>query len=128
MTDLLVMVFSGLGSIFILIASIGIVRMPDFFLRLSVTVKATTLGVGFILLSSVMYFAELPVTTKALAIVLFLFLTSPVGAQLIGRVAYFSGTKLWKNSVLDELNEKFDKEKNTIGSENSTDDKVEGDT
>ncbi|MFB5945096.1 monovalent cation/H(+) antiporter subunit G [Albibacterium profundi] len=128
MTDLLVMVFSGLGSIFILIASIGIVRMPDFFLRLSVTVKATTLGVGFILLSSVMYFGELPVTTKALAIVLFLFLTSPVGAQLIGRVAYFSGTKLWKNSVLDELNEKFDKEKNTIGSENSTDDKVEGDT
>lgn len=127
MTDLLVMVFSGLGSIFILIASIGIVRMPDFFLRLSVTVKATTLGVGFILLSSVMYFGELPVTTKALAIVLFLFLTSPVGAQLIGRVAYFSGTKLWKNSVLDELNEKFDKEKNTIGSESGVDEKTEGD-
>lgn len=117
MTEYLVMFFSGLGSIFILIASIGIVRMPDFFLRLSVTVKATTLGVGFILLSAVVFFAELPVTTKALAIVLFLFLTSPVGAQLIGRVAYFSGTKLWKNSVLDELNDKFDREKNRIESD-----------
>lgn len=127
MTDLLVMIFSGLGSIFILIASIGIVRMPDFFLRLSVTVKATTLGVGFILLSSVLYFGQLPVTTKALAIVLFLFLTSPVGAQLIGRVAYFSGTKLWKNSVLDELNEKFDKEENKIGSESSADETAERD-
>ena len=120
MTDYLVMFFSGLGSIFILIASIGIVRMPDFFLRLSVTVKATTLGVGFILLSIVVFFGVLPVATKALAIILFLFLTSPVGAQLIGRVAYFSGTKLWKNSVLDELKEKFDKDKNVIGSESSS--------
>lgn len=124
MTDFLVMFFCGLGAIFILIASIGIVRMPDFFLRLSVTVKATTLGVGFILLSTVLFFGELPVTTKALAIILFLFLTSPVGAQLIGRVAYFSGTKLWKESVVDELNEKFDREKNIIESENSTDEKV----
>lgn len=124
MTDFLMMFFSGLGSIFILIASIGIVRMPDFFLRLSVTVKATTLGVGFILLSSVVFFGELPVATKALAIVFFLFLTSPVGAQLIGRVAYFSGTKLWKNSVLDELREKFDKDKNTIGSENDSEKEV----
>ncbi|WP_118193224.1 monovalent cation/H(+) antiporter subunit G [Albibacterium indicum] len=122
MTDYLVMFFSGLGSIFILIASIGIVRMPDFFLRLSVTVKATTLGVGFILVSIVVFFGELPVATKALAIILFLFLTSPVGAQLIGRVSYFSGTKLWKSSVLDELKERFDKEKNIIGSENSPDD------
>lgn len=126
MTDYLVMFFSGIGAIFILIASIGIVRMPDFFLRLSVTVKATTLGVGFILLSAVVFFGELPVATKALAIVLFLFLTSPVGAQLIGRVAYFSGTKLWKSSVLDELNDKFDREKNRIESESHLDDKAQG--
>ncbi|HUH17794.1 monovalent cation/H(+) antiporter subunit G [Albibacterium sp.] len=117
MNDVLIMIFSGLGVLFILIASIGIVRMPDFFLRLSVTVKATTLGVGFILLSTVIYFGELSVTTKALAIVLFLLLTSPVGAQLIGRVSYFTGTKLWKNSVLDELKGKYNEKTHVLGSE-----------
>jgi len=117
MNDVLIMIFSGLGVLFILIASIGIVRMPDFFLRLSVTVKATTLGVGFILLSTVIYFGDLSVSTKALAIILFLLLTSPVGAQLIGRVSYFTGTKLWKNSVLDELKGKYNEETHVLGSE-----------
>src|SRR5690606_56041 len=117
MNDVLIMIFSGLGVLFILIASIGIIRMPDFFLRLSVTVKASTLGVGFILLSTVMYFGELAVTTKALAIILFLLLTSPVGAQLIGRVSYFTGVKLWKNSVLDELKGKYNEETHVLGSE-----------
>ncbi|TCK83436.1 monovalent cation/H(+) antiporter subunit G [Albibacterium bauzanense] len=117
MNDVLIMIFSGLGVLFILIASIGIVRMPDFFLRLSVTVKATTLGVGFILLSTVIYFGDLSVTTKSLAIILFLLLTSPVGAQLIGRVSYFTGTKLWKNSVLDELKGKYNEETHVLGSE-----------
>jgi|SRR5690554_6730718 multicomponent Na+:H+ antiporter subunit G len=121
MNDLLIMIFSGLGVIFILIASIGIVRMPDFFLRLSVTVKATTLGVGFILLSTVIYFGELSVTTKSLAIILFLLLTSPVGAQLIGRVSYFTGAKLWKNSVIDELKGKFNEETHVLGSEDKED-------
>ena len=117
MNDILTMIFSGLGVIFILIASIGIVRMPDFFLRLSVTVKATTLGVGFILLSMVIFFGELSVATKALAIVLFLLITSPVGAQLIGRVSYFTGMTLWKKSVLDELKGKYNKETHVLNSD-----------
>jgi len=117
MSDILIMFFSGLGVIFILIASIGIVRMPDFFLRLSVTVKATTLGVGFILLSMVIFFGELSVATKALAIVLFLLITSPVGAQLIGRISYVTGAKLWKNSVLDELKGKYNSETHVLQSE-----------
>lgn len=117
MADIFIMFFSGLGVVFILIASIGIVRMPDFFLRLSVTVKATTLGVGFILLSMVIFFGELSVATKALAIVLFLLITSPVGAQLIGRISYVTGAKLWKNSVLDELKGKYNSETRVLRSE-----------
>jgi len=123
MNDILIMIFSGLGVIFILIASVGIVRMPDFFLRLSVTVKATTLGVGFILLSMVIFFGELSVATKALAIVLFLLITSPVGAQLIGRVSYFTGMKLWKKSVLDELEGKYNRETHVLSSADEEEDK-----
>ncbi|WP_262496552.1 cation:proton antiporter, partial [Pedobacter antarcticus] len=49
---------STLGTLFILIASIGILRMPDFYLRLSVTIKAATLGVGLVLGSAAVYFSE----------------------------------------------------------------------
>ena len=117
MIDILIMIFSGIGAIFILVASVGIIRMPDFYLRLSVTVKASTLGVGFVLLSTVLYFGSLPVATKALAIVLFLLLTSPVGAQLICRVAYFKGAKLWEGSVLDEVEDHYDAENEVLHGE-----------
>lgn len=103
MNDLLIMILSTLGAIFILIASFGVMKMPDFYSRLSVTIKAATLGIGCILMAAVLYFAEFSVTTKALAIIFFLFITSPVAGFLISKVAYMTGTKLWENSIMDEL-------------------------
>jgi len=103
MTDFFIMALSTIGAIFILIASFGIYRMPDFYARLSVTIKAATLGIGCILAAAALHFSEFSVTTKALAIIFFLFLTSPVAGFLIGRVAYFTGTKLWKGTIIDEM-------------------------
>src|SRR5690606_19674879 len=103
MSDILIMVLSTLGAIFILIASLGIYRMPDFYTRLSVTVKAATVGVGFILAAAAIRFSDFSVTTKVLAIIFFLFITSPVAAFLIARTAYMSGVKMWNKSVRDEL-------------------------
>ncbi|MDN3707071.1 monovalent cation/H(+) antiporter subunit G [Myroides ceti] len=103
MTDIFIMALSTIGALFILIASYGIYRMPDFYARLSVTIKAATMGIGCILAAAALHFSEFSVTTKALAIVFFLFLTSPVAGFLIGRVAYFTGTKLWKHSIIDEM-------------------------
>ncbi|HUH24987.1 MAG TPA: monovalent cation/H(+) antiporter subunit G [Flavobacterium sp.] len=103
MTDLLIIILSTLGAIFILIASFGIYKMPDFYARLSVTIKAATLGIGCILIAASLYFSEFSVTTKAFAIILFLILTSPVAGFLIGKVAYITGTKLWKHSIIDEM-------------------------
>lgn len=103
MTDILIMILSGLGAIFILLASIGMLRMPDFYLRVSVTTKAVTLGSGLILIAATLYFQEIGVTSRVLAIILFLLLTAPVAAHLIGRAAYISGVKLWDKSVMDEM-------------------------
>lgn len=103
MTDILIMVLSTLGALFILIAAIGIYKMPDFYARLSVTIKAATLGVGSILIAAALHFTEFSVTTKTIAIILFLFLTAPVAGYLIGKVAYVNGTKLWKHSIIDEM-------------------------
>ena len=103
MTDILIKILSTLGAIFILIASFGIFKMPDFYSRLSITIKAATLGIGCILTAAVLYFSEFYVTTKAIAIIFFLIVTSPVAGYLIGKVAYLTGTKLWKNSIIDEM-------------------------
>ncbi len=103
MTDILTAIFSTIGALAILFASIGILRMPDFYLRLSVTVKASTLGVGFLLACAAFTFSDTSVTTKAMSIVFFLILTAPVAAHMIGKTAYHTGVAIWKGTVIDEL-------------------------
>ena len=110
MTDILIAVFSTIGALAILFASIGILRMPDFYLRLSVTVKAGTLGVGLLLICAAYVFPDVSVTTKAISIVFFLILTAPVAAHMIGRTAYHTGVPTWKDTYFDELEGKPDTE------------------
>jgi len=109
MTDALIIIFSSLGALFILLAAVGFLRMPDTYLRISVTTKAVTLGVGLILVSAAIYFDDLSVTSRVLAIILFIILTAPVGAHLIGRASYFLGVKMWDKSKMDELEGKYKK-------------------
>lgn len=117
MIAILIGILCTMGALAILIAAIGILRMPDFYLRLSVTVKAATLGGGLLLLCAAFYFPdEVSVTTKALAIIFFLTLTAPVAAHLIARAAYFIGTEKWKGTVRDDLAGMYDKETHTLGS------------
>jgi multicomponent Na+:H+ antiporter subunit G len=117
MMDIVIGVLSTIGAFACLFASIGILRMPDFYLRLSVTVKAATMGVGLLLLGTAIYFPESSVTTKAFAIIFFLILTAPVSAHMIGRAAYFTGTPLWKGTLLDDMDGMYDKEKHILRSE-----------
>jgi multicomponent Na+:H+ antiporter subunit G len=117
MSNFLIIMLSSVGLLAILVAAIGIVRMPDFYLRLSVTVKAATLGNGLLLLSAAIYFNEVSVGSKALAIIFFLLITAPISAHMIGRTSYFIGTKLWENSVLDELAGKYEKDTHELRSD-----------
>ncbi|SRR5690606_14705101 len=113
MNDILIMILSTLGAIFILIASLGIYRMPDFYTRLSVTVKAVTLGVGCILSAVAIHFSDFSITTKVFAVIFFLFITSPVAAFLIARTAYVSKVKMWEKSVRDDLKNVIEKKGNS---------------
>lgn len=117
MIDIIVAILCTIGAIFILIASIGILRMPDFYLRLSVTVKAATLGNGFMLACCAIVFPQVSVTTKALAVVFFLILTAPVAAHLIARSAYLIGTPQWKGTVLDEIEGMYDEDTHVLHSD-----------
>lgn len=96
------------GALFSLMAGVVILRMPDLYTRMSATTKATTLGVGSILLAVAVYFGELGIAARALAAVAFVLLTAPVAAHMIGRASYFVGVPLWEKTVVDELRGHYD--------------------
>ncbi len=97
-----------IGASFLLLASVGLLRMPDLFTRMSAATKGTTLGVGCMLLAVGVYFPGLGITTRALAGIGFFFITAPVAAHMIGRAAYFVGVPLWEGTVRDDLRGRYD--------------------
>ncbi len=101
--DLLVAVLVVLGGVFAAGAALGVLRMPDVYIRMHASTKAGTLGVGLTLLGLAVHFGELGVVTRALAAILFFLITAPVAAHMIGRAAYRIGTPLWIGSVIDEF-------------------------
>ena len=78
-----------IGAGFALIGSIGLARLPDFFTRLHGPTKATTLGVGSIVVASLIdVSAEAAgISFRELAISLFLFITAPVSAHMLAKAA-----------------------------------------
>lgn len=91
------------GAFFSFAAALGVLRLPDVFIRMHASTKAGTLGCGLLLLSVAVYYAELGVTSRALATIAFLLFTAPVAAHTIARAAYRTGVPLWERSVVDEL-------------------------
>ncbi len=119
MSDIIVGTLATFGTIFVLLAAIGLIRMPDTYLRISVTTKAATLGIGLLLIAAAIYFDSLSITTRVLAIILFILLTAPVAAHLIGRASYFIGVKLWDKSVMDDLEGKYKKTTHKLSSDDT---------
>ncbi len=106
--DIVTIVLIFIGTSFMVIAGIGVLRMPDLYIRMSATTKVATMGVGSILLAIAVYFQELGITSRALATVAFLLLTAPVAAHMIARAAYFTGVPLCNLSIADELKGHYD--------------------
>jgi multicomponent K+:H+ antiporter subunit G len=87
MLDILVALLLIIGSFFTLVGSIGLARLPDFFMRLHGPSKATTLGVGGMLLAAIFASIGTGFTVHEVLITLFLFITAPVSAYLLGQAA-----------------------------------------
>ena len=87
------------GDFFVLVASFGLVRLPDFFTRLHAPTKATTLGLGCLLLACINWFSRNgEMSFHEILIALFLFLTAPVSADLFAKVAFHVGLKPWSET------------------------------
>jgi multicomponent K+:H+ antiporter subunit G len=78
-----------LGSLFALVGAIGLYRLPDFFMRLHGPTKSTTLGVGGMVIASLIYFGSSGegISLHELLIPLFLFITAPVSAHMLAKAA-----------------------------------------
>ena len=82
--------------------------MPDVYIRLQVASKASSLGIALLMLGVAAHFGDLSVTVRALLVVVFLFLTAPVAAHVIGRAAYLAGAPLARATAPDELAGAYD--------------------
>lgn len=86
-----------------LVAALGVLRMPDLFMRMHAATKAGTLGAGLLLLAVALAFSQTGVTVRTLATIAFLLVTAPVAAHVIGRAAYRAErVPLWERTCMDE--------------------------
>lgn len=89
MLDILLSILVLTGAIFTFVGSLGLVRLRDFYTRLHGPTKATTLGVGCLLIASAVYFSvrDEGVSLHEVLVTLFLFITAPVSAHLLAKAA-----------------------------------------
>ncbi len=105
-----------LGAAFMLLAGVGLLRLPDVFLRMSATAKAASLGAALTALGAAVHFGDIAVAGRAGVIVLFLVLTAPVAAHKIGRAGYRRGCPLYEGTICDEAKGRLPREENEGGS------------
>ena len=89
---ILALAVAGVGCLLVLLASVGLLRMPDAYTRMQAASKASTLGAALVLLGGgAMGLGDPPAVVRTVVAVFFLCLTMPVAAHLLGRAAARTG-------------------------------------
>lgn len=109
MIEWIISILLLIGGFFILIGSIGLVKMPDFFMRLHGPTKATTLGMAALLVAAMVLFSTTQpgLSLKEVLISLFLLLTAPISGYMM---------------IKSAIHHKLDSIERTKGKENIEDD------
>jgi len=103
-----------IGAFFSLIAAIGMLRMPDLYVRMHAGSKAGTLGAGLMLLAVALVSGAPGVVLRALAAIVFLVLTAPIAAHLLARAAYIARVHPWSGTRFDEMAGLYERETGTL--------------
>lgn len=103
--EIIISVLLIIGGLFILIGSLGLLRLPDFYTRLHAPTKATTLGLGSVLLASMVFTYKIEgyISVNELLITLFLVITAPVVAHILAKVGFHHQVKMTANTRNQEL-------------------------
>jgi multicomponent Na+:H+ antiporter subunit G len=102
MNEIIGLTIISIGILADLIGCIGLIRFPDLYTRLQASTKCVTLGTCGIFFGIFVYYGFNTIGFKALLVMLFVFLTSPVSSHALSRAAYKSGVKMCDKSVCDE--------------------------
>lgn len=103
MTAILSALFLVAGAALCLVAAVGVLRLPDFFMRMHAATKAGVAGCGLLLIGVAFGAPSLSMSIKVAIAITFLLLTTPIAGHLLGRAGYVGGVPLWRNTVKDEL-------------------------
>ena len=90
------------GATLALLAGVGVLRMPDVFTRMQASTKASTLGLGCLLIGAALQFGDFASFIRVASIGAFIPLTNSVAAHVIARASYLAAVPLWEGTVLDE--------------------------
>ncbi|MDQ3991601.1 MAG: monovalent cation/H(+) antiporter subunit G [Actinomycetota bacterium] len=96
----------GVGSILMLLAAIGVLRLPDVFSRMHAATKSASLGLACILAGTAFLLPAPGAAFKLVVAIMFQLTTAPVAAHVIGRAAYRAGVPLWEGTLYDEMEER----------------------
>ncbi len=91
-----------IGALFSVVASIGLLRLPDLYSRMHAASKTGTMGAGLSFVAIALVAFDGPVILRAIVGFTFLMLTAPVSAHLLARAACLAG---YKPENLDNLND-----------------------
>lgn len=103
MAEILAGILMLAGSGIVLIAAVGVLRLPDAYLRMHAATKAGVVGAGTVLLGAAVAFGSLDAWLTVLFALACLLLTTPIASHLLGRAAYVSGAPLWHGTLVDHL-------------------------
>ncbi len=95
------------GAVFSLLAAVGVLRLPDLYTRMHAASKAGVVGAGLVLLAVAIESGDGSVVIRAVLGILFLLLSTPVGAHLLAKAAFRAGFRpIVTNSINDMEAEK----------------------
>jgi len=93
--QILITLLIAVGSFFLVVGTVGLLRLPDVYNRMHATSKATTLGAASLFLAGLVYFGPEGAGLTSLVGIIFLFLTAPTGAHMISRSAQKMGIEFF---------------------------------
>lgn len=91
------------GAVITFIAALGVLRLPDFFMRMHAATKAGVVGPSLLLIGAGFYEPSWATWIKIALAILFLLMTTPIAAHLLGKAGFLGGVRLWKGTSRNDL-------------------------
>ena len=116
MTDVIAGVVLIVGSLFLFLAGVSLLRLPDLLMRLSASTKAVAFGAGLVFTAVAIFFHEVATDARAIAGLIFFAITAPIAGTVIARSARRTGVPTWPGTLVPESARKSEQDADEVQS------------